>query len=67
MSSGSRQHSTFGGELSGLVHTTDAEYNTYTIQLATVSKRRLTNQLGRLSNDDLQAVERVIKIQLNLS
>lgn len=36
-------------------------------QLTTVSKRRLTYQLGRLSNDDLQAVERVIKIQLNLS
>lgn len=36
-------------------------------QLTTVSKRRLTNQLGKLSRADLQAVERVIKIQLNLS
>lgn len=36
-------------------------------QLTTVSKQRLTNQLGKLSRADLQAVERVIKIQLNLS
>ncbi len=35
-------------------------------QLTTVSKQRLTNQLGKLSKADLQAVERVIKIQLNL-
>jgi mRNA interferase MazF len=35
-------------------------------QLTTVSKQRLTNQLGKLSKADIQAVERVIKIQLNL-
>lgn len=36
-------------------------------QLTTVSKQRLTNQLGKLPKADLQAVERVIKTQLNLS
>ncbi|PDV98623.1 type II toxin-antitoxin system PemK/MazF family toxin [Candidatus Chloroploca asiatica] len=36
-------------------------------QLTTVRKQRLTNQLGMLSKADLHAVERVIKIQLNLS
>lgn len=35
-------------------------------QLTTVSKQRLSNQLGKLSKADLQAVERVIKIQLDM-
>jgi mRNA interferase MazF len=36
-------------------------------QLTTVSKQRLSNRLGRISHADLQAVERAIKIQLDLS
>jgi mRNA interferase MazF len=36
-------------------------------QLTTVSKKRLTNQMGRISKADLQAVERAIKVQLGLS
>lgn len=36
-------------------------------QLMTVSKQRLSNQMGKLTKADLQAVERVIRIQLNLS
>ena len=36
-------------------------------QLTTVSKKRITNQMGTLSRADMQAVERVIKVQLGLS
>jgi mRNA interferase MazF len=36
-------------------------------QLTTVSKKRLTNKMGKISKSDLQAVERVIKVQLGLS
>lgn len=36
-------------------------------QLATVSKKRLTSLIGKLAKGDLQAVERVIKVQLGLS
>ena len=36
-------------------------------QLATVSKRRLQNRVGRLSRGDLQAVEGAIKVQLALT
>ena len=36
-------------------------------QITTVSKKRLTNTIGKLSKSDLQAVERIIKIQLGLS
>jgi mRNA interferase MazF len=36
-------------------------------QLTTVSKVRLQNRVGRLSDTDLQAVEQAIKIQLGLS
>jgi mRNA interferase MazF len=36
-------------------------------QLTTVSKKRLTNKMGKISKSALQAVERVIKIQLGLS
>jgi mRNA interferase MazF len=35
-------------------------------QIATVSKRRLVNPAGRLSGDDMQAVEHAIGIQLQL-
>jgi mRNA interferase MazF len=35
-------------------------------QLTTASKERLTNKLGTLSAEDLKAIERVIKIQLNI-
>jgi mRNA interferase MazF len=36
-------------------------------QLTTVSKARLQNRVGRLSETDMQAVERAIKVQLDLS
>jgi mRNA interferase MazF len=36
-------------------------------QLTTVSKRRLQNCIGRLSNMDMQAVEQAIKVQLGLT
>lgn len=36
-------------------------------QLTTVSKIRLHNRVGRLSKPDLQAVERAIKVQLELT
>ena len=36
-------------------------------QLTTVSKTRLDNRLGRLSEDDLKAVELAIRVQLGLS
>ena len=36
-------------------------------QLTTVSKKRLTSLMGKLAKGDLQAVERVIKVQLGLS
>jgi mRNA interferase MazF len=36
-------------------------------QLATVSKKRLANRVGRLSLADLQAVEQAIKVQLALT
>jgi mRNA interferase MazF len=36
-------------------------------QLTTVSKTRLQDRVGRLSEPDMQAVERAIKVQLNLS
>lgn len=35
-------------------------------QLTTVSKQRLSNQAGRLSYNDMEKVERVVKIQLAL-
>ena len=35
-------------------------------QLTTVSKIRLDNRLGRLSTDDLKAVEQAIRVQLDL-
>jgi mRNA interferase MazF len=36
-------------------------------QLTTVSKTRLDNRLGRLSDTDLKAVERAIRVQLSLT
>jgi mRNA interferase MazF len=35
-------------------------------QLTTVSKRRLENRVGRLSDADMKAVEGAIKVQLDL-
>ena len=35
-------------------------------QLTTVSKRRLINQAGTLSRDDMAQVERAVKVQLSL-
>ncbi len=35
-------------------------------QIATVSKRRLQRRLGTLSRDDLEAVMRVVRLQLGL-
>ncbi len=36
-------------------------------QLTTVSKTRLQNRVGRLSKTDMQAVEKAIKVQLELT
>lgn len=36
-------------------------------QLTTVSKQRLSNTLGRLSDADMQRVEQAIRVQLDLS
>src|SRR5207253_5201975 len=35
-------------------------------QLTTISKLRLTNQIGKLSESDLRAVESIVKRQLDL-
>ena len=35
-------------------------------QLATVSKQRLIDRGGRLTDDEMRQVERVVKVQLNL-
>lgn len=49
------------------VTVTGIQHKAMADQLTTVSKQRLTNQMGKLSKADLQAVERVIKIQLGLA
>ena len=36
-------------------------------QITTVSKTRLSDQIGRLSEEDMRKVERAVKIQLGLS
>ncbi|MBI4289204.1 MAG: type II toxin-antitoxin system PemK/MazF family toxin [Chloroflexi bacterium] len=36
-------------------------------QLATVSKQRLINQVGRLSREDMSQVERSVQVQLGLA
>lgn len=45
----------------------DRQHKALADQIATISKQRLTNKVGKLSKSDLQAVERIIKIQLGLS
>ena len=45
----------------------DRQHKAMADQLTTVSKKRLTNSIGKLSKSDLQAVERIMKIQLGLS
>lgn len=37
-----------------------------TDQLATASKKRLQNKMGQISNEDLTAVERAIRVQLGM-
>jgi len=41
-------------------------YKAMADQLTTVSKRRLLNQVGRLSDEDLSGVELAIRVQLGL-
>lgn len=36
-------------------------------QLTTVSKKRITNQMGTISQSDMQGVERAIRVQLGLT
>ena len=36
-------------------------------QLTTVSKQRLLNQMGHVSREDIQSVERIVQIQLGFS
>ena len=36
-------------------------------QITTVSKLRLINQIGKLSEEDMREVERAVKLQLGLS
>ena len=36
-------------------------------QLTTISKTRLVNRVGRLSDQDMQGVEQAIQVQLNLT
>jgi mRNA interferase MazF len=36
-------------------------------QIATVAKRRLKSKIGTLSRDDMQSVERAVRLQLGLS
>jgi mRNA interferase MazF len=38
-----------------------------TVQFTTVSKLRLVNPIGKLSEEDMRNVERAIKVQLGLS
>ena len=42
------------------------QHKAMTNQLTTVSKRRLNNQIGYLSNADIQKIEQAIKMQLGL-
>ena len=45
----------------------DRQHKAMADQITTVSKKRLTNKMGKLSKSDLQAVERIIKVQLGFS
>ncbi|MFP4437062.1 MAG: type II toxin-antitoxin system PemK/MazF family toxin [Chloroflexaceae bacterium] len=49
------------------VTVTNIQHKAMADQLTTVSKKRLTHKMGMISKADVQAVERVIKIQLELS
>lgn len=49
-----------------LVSVSGAPHKAMADQVTTVSKKRLSNQFGALSRQDLTAVERAIRIQLNL-
>lgn len=42
------------------------QHKAMTDQLTTVSKKRISNQMGFVSHADMHAVERAIKIQLGL-
>lgn len=48
------------------VHVGDVQHKAMADQLTTVSKKRLTNKMGTLTQASLQAVERAIKVQLGL-
>lgn len=45
----------------------DKQHKAMADQLTTVSKVRLNNNIGRISNADLQKVEQAIKVQLGLT
>ncbi len=49
-----------------LVTLNDKQSKAMADQLATVSKERLINYAGRLSNSDMHMVEQVVKLQLGL-
>jgi mRNA interferase MazF len=48
------------------VSVTGMQHKAMADQLTTVSKKRLSNKMGKISNSDLHTVDRVIKIQLGL-
>ena len=48
-------------EINGVPHKAMAD------QVATVSKRRVLNRMGRVSPADMREIERAIKVQLGLS
>lgn len=45
----------------------DVQHKAMADQLATISKQRITNQLGTISPTDMRAVEQAIKVQLGLA
>lgn len=45
----------------------DKQHKAMADQLTTVSKVRLNNHIGRISNADLQKVEQAIKVQLGMT
>lgn len=49
-----------------LVLVNDRQSKAMADQLTTVSKRRLGNRMGVLSQDDMRQVERAVKVQLGL-
>jgi mRNA interferase MazF len=44
----------------------DGQHKAMADQIVTVSKRRLQDRIGQLSRGDLEAVERVMRVQLGL-